>query len=97
MITPLGRYFEGHGLPREQSDHRAAELLESGSATATAHPAPISRPAANKQTPAAKRKRNRPTIICSPSANGPIASGAIAAFAIHEGLEAWNPEIVDDQ
>jgi hypothetical protein len=22
VITPLGRYFEVHGLPREQSDHR---------------------------------------------------------------------------
>jgi hypothetical protein len=23
-ITPLGRYFDVHGLPREQSDHRGA-------------------------------------------------------------------------
>ena len=45
----------------------AAELLESGSATATAPPAPpISRPAASRQTPKAKRKCDRPTI-CSPS------------------------------
>ena len=44
----------------------AAELLESGSATATAPPAPpISRPAASTQTPKATRKCDRPTI-CSP-------------------------------
>ena len=44
----------------------AAEPLESGSATATAPPAPpISRPAASTQTPAAKRKYDK-TTICSP-------------------------------
>ena len=42
------------------------EPLESGSATATAPPAPpISKPAASTQTPAAKRKCDKPTI-CSP-------------------------------
>ena len=39
----------------------AAEPLEPGSATATAPPAPISRPAASTQTPAAKRKRSTRT------------------------------------
>ena len=43
------------------------EPLESGSATATAPPAPpISKPAASTQTPAAKRKCDKPTI-CSPA------------------------------
>ena len=47
----------------------AAEPLDSGSATATAPPAPpISRPAASTQIPAAKRKRDRPTI-CSPTSH----------------------------
>src|SRR4029077_7968312 len=47
----------------EASSPCAAGPLEPGSATATAPP-PISRPAASTQTPAAKRKRNSPTI-CS--------------------------------
>ena len=41
----------------------AAEPLEPGSATATAPPAPISRHAASTQTPAAKRKCDRTTIL----------------------------------
>ena len=45
----------------------AAEPLESGSATATAPPAPpISRPAASTKTPAAKRKCDRTTISSPP-------------------------------
>jgi hypothetical protein len=67
----------------------AAEPLELGSAMATAPPAPISRPAASTQTPAAKRKRNRPTTISSPPANGPIANEPPFATLSRASRRLW--------
>ena len=61
FLVPPGSFF---GLVA--SLLAVVEPLESGSATATAPPAPpISKPAASTQTPAAKRKCDKPTI-CSP-------------------------------
>src|SRR6185312_5499110 len=63
----------------------AAESLEPASATATAPPEPISRPAASTQTPAASRKCDR-TTICPrlESATGPTFanSGIVRPFGV---------------